>query len=49
MLKKYWVETEVIPGHGDDMGKYIAIESNPATRRMYKKLGIEARPKSDFI
>ena len=49
VLKKYWVETEVIPHHGEDMDKYLAIESNPATRRMYKKLGIEARPKGDFI
>ena len=48
-LKKYWMENEVIPQHGDDGDKYLAIESNPATRRMYKKLGIEARPKSDFI
>ena len=49
VLKKYWVETEVIPRHGEDMDKYLAIESNPTTRRMYKKLGIEARPKGDFI
>ncbi len=48
-VKKYWMENEVIPMHGDDTDKYLAIESNPATRRMYKKLGIEARPKSDFI
>ncbi len=48
-LKKYWMENEVIPQHGDDVDKYLAIESNPATRRMYKKLGIEARPKGDFI
>lgn len=48
-LKKYWMENEVIPQHGDDEDKYLAIESNPATRRMYKKLGIEARPKGDFI
>ena len=48
-LKKYWMENEVIPQHGDDGNKYLAIESNPATRRMYKKLGIEARPKGDFI
>lgn len=48
-LKKYWMENEVIPQHGDDGDKYLAIESNPATRRMYKKLGIEARPKRDFI
>ncbi|MEJ2782603.1 exodeoxyribonuclease III [Methanobrevibacter smithii] len=48
-LKKYWMENEVIPQHGDGEDKYLAIESNPATRRMYKKLGIEARPKGDFI
>ena len=48
-VKKYWMENEVIPQHGDDGDKYLAIESNPATRRMYKKLGIEARPKGDFI
>ena len=48
-LKKYWIENEVIPQHGDDRDKYLAIESNPATRRIYKKLGIEARPKGDFI
>ncbi len=48
-VKKYWMEEEVIPTHGDDTSKYLAIESNPATRRMYNKLGIEARPKSNFI
>lgn len=48
-LKKYWMEKEIIPQHGDDMEKYLAIESNPKTRRMYKKLGVEARPKWDFI
>lgn len=48
-LKKYWMENSVLPGHGKDMDKYLAIESNPATRRMYNKMGIEARPKSDFI
>ena len=48
-LKKYWMENAVLLKHGEDMDKYLAIESNPATRRMYDKLGIEARPKSDFI
>ena len=48
-VKKYWMENEIIPQHGSDMDKYLAIESNPATRRMYEKLGIEARPKTDFI
>ena len=48
-VKKYWMENEVIPQHGDNPEQYLAIESNPATRRMYKKLGIEARPKGDYI
>ncbi len=48
-VKKYWIENEIIPQHGSGIDKYLAIESNPATRRMYKKLGIEARPKGDFI
>ena len=48
-IKKYWMENEVLPQHGDDVDKYLAIESNPTTRRMYEKLGIEARPKGDFI
>ena len=48
-VKKYWMENEIIPQHGDDTIKYLAIESNPKTRRMYQKLGIEARPKADFI
>lgn len=43
------MEKEVIPKHGDDVDKYLAIESNPKTRRIYAKLGIEARPKRDFI
>ena len=48
-LKKYWMETAVLPTHGYDTGKYLAIESNEDTRAMYHKLGIEARPKGDFI
>ena len=48
-IKEYWMEKEVIPNHGDDMDKYLAIESNRDTRRMYHGLGIEARPKQHFI
>lgn len=48
-LKRYWLEKAVIPTHGDDFSRYLAIESNPKTRRMYGEFGIEARPKSDFI
>lgn len=48
-VKKYWMENEIIPQHGDDMKVYLAIESNPKTRKMYNDLGVEARPKTDFI
>ena len=48
-LKKYWLEKAVLPKHGNDTNKYLAIESNKDTRAMYKEFGIEARPKSDFI
>jgi len=48
-LKKYWLEKKVLPKHGTNPDKYLAIESNPRTREMYAKFGIEARPKGDFI
>ena len=48
-LKKYWLEKAVLPKHGNDPDKYLAIESNPKTRNMYEEFGIEARPKTDFI
>ena len=48
-VKKYWMESEIIPQHNVNVDKYLAIESNENTRRMYGKLGIEARPKGDFI
>lgn len=48
-LKKHWMEKEIIPKHGDDMTKYLAIESNENTRRMYRKLGVKARRKQCFI
>ena len=48
-LKEYWLEKAVLPTHGDDSSKYLAIESNEDTRDMYARYGIEARPKWDFI
>ena len=48
-LKRYWLEKAVLPKHGNNPDKYLAIESNPKTREMYAEFGIEARPKSDFI
>ncbi|ADC46632.1 hypothetical protein mru_0781 [Methanobrevibacter ruminantium M1] len=48
-LKEYWLKKAVLPSHGDDSSKYLALESNKDTREMYARFGIEARPKSDFI
>lgn len=48
-VKQYWMENEIIPQHGDNCKQYLAIESNPKTRKMYNELGIEARPKEEFI
>lgn len=48
-LKRYWLEREVLPKHGNDPERYLAIESNKDTRAMYAEFGIEARPKGDFI
>ena len=48
-LKRYWLEKAVLPEHGSDPDKYLAIESNEKTRKMYGEFKIEARPKGDFI
>lgn len=48
-LKKYWLEKEILPKHGNNPNKYLAIESNPKTREMYNGFRIKARPKGDFI
>ena len=40
-IKKAAMEKYVLPTHGTD-ANYLAIESNAATRSMYKKLGIKA-------
>ena len=48
-LKRYWLEKAILPTHGNEAEKYLAIESNPKTREMYAEFGIEARPKGDFI
>ena len=48
-LKEHWLKEAVLPKHGDDPKKYLAIESNEDTREMYARYGIEARPKWDFI
>ena len=48
-LKEHWLKKAVLPKHGDDPSKYLAIESNEDTRKMYARYGIEARPKWDYI
>ncbi len=48
-LKRYWLEKAILPSHGNNPDRYLAIESNKDTRAMYAEFGIEARPKSDFI
>ena len=48
-LKRYWLLKAVLPKHGNNPDKYLAIESNPKTREMYAEFSIEARPKGDFI
>ena len=48
-LKRYWLEKAVLTEHGNNPDKYLAIESNPKTRKMYEEFKIEARPKGDFI
>ena len=39
----------IFPKYGTDGSKYYAVESNPKTRAMYAKYGIEAEPYSEFI
>ena len=48
-LKEYWLKKAVLPTHGDEPDKYLAIESNEDTREMYARYGIKARSKRDFI
>lgn len=39
----------VFPRHGADGALYYAVESNPRTRTMYHRYGIEAKPYDVFI
>ena len=39
----------IFPRHGTDPFQFYAVESNPKTRAMYKRYGIEAAPYSEFI
>ncbi|MDL2271380.1 hypothetical protein LJC03_06210, partial [Methanobrevibacter sp. OttesenSCG-928-I08] len=48
-IKQYWLTNAVFPKYGDNPDKYFALESNPATRRMYGKNQIKACPKQDVM
>ena len=39
----------VFPRHGTDGALYYAVESNPKTRTMYRRYGIEAQPYDVFM
>lgn len=39
----------VFPKHGQDGAIYYAVESNPKTRAMYGRYGIQAKPYDVFI
>lgn len=39
----------IFPRHGQDSTQYYAVESNPRTRAMYARLGIEAKPYDAFL
>lgn len=42
LIKKTQFIEKVVPRHGDYLGKYYAIESNPRTREMYASIGVQA-------
>lgn len=48
-FKKSALQRFIFPKHGEDGGRYYAVESNPRTRAMYAKFGIAASPYEIFI
>ena len=49
-VKKYWMENEIIPQHGDDTTKYLAIRIQSKNKKNVPEIRrLEARPKTDFI
>lgn len=49
VFKESALKRFIFPKHGTDADVFYAVESNPKTRAMYKKYGIQAEPYSDFI
>ena len=48
-IKEYWLKNAIFPEYGEDPKQYYAIESNPATRRMYAKYRIKSDRKEDIM
>ena len=48
-FKKSALQRFVFPRHGQEGALYYAVESNPQTRAMYARFGIEAKPYDMFL
>lgn len=48
-FKKSALQRFVFPRHGQEGALYYAVESNPRTRAMYARFGIEAKPYDIFL
>lgn len=48
-FKKSALQRFIFPKHGEAVGRYYAVESNPRTRAMYARFGIAAVPYETFI
>ena len=48
-FKKSALQRFVFPRHGQRGALYYAVESNPRTRAMYARFGIEAKPYDIFL
>ena len=48
-FKRSALQRFIFPKHGNDGVTYYAVESNPRTRQMYSKYGIDADPYDRFI
>nr|DAG45303.1 MAG TPA: Polynucleotide kinase 3 phosphatase [Caudoviricetes sp.] len=49
VFKESALKRFIFPKYGRNGGEYYAVESNPRTRTMYAKYGIEAQPYEKFI
>ena len=49
VFKESALQRFIFQKYGTDMSRYYAVESNPKTRTMYHKYGIEAEPYATFI